>query len=270
MKFIKSSARFLHHTAMAALLCALAVLAHANPTAPKVVQGSATFSNTGNILNVTNSHNAVINWGSFAIGVNELTRFIQPSQLSAVLNRVNGQDPRVILGALQSNGRVLLINRNGIIFSTTGQINVSALVTSHLVLAGKSVQTPMASVVGSGAIGAFSTAAAESGSGIYMAGDVQHVTAGADGVVTLAAGRSIELVDPATPRLRVEVAAPADRARDLGRIVAAADRSGIHAGLIREGDTVNADRVVSGADGSLMLKAGGDSLSASSRVAAAR
>lgn len=267
---MQSSPLAILHAVATALLCALAGFGHANPTAPTVVHGSATFSNTGNILNVTNSQNAIINWGSFAIGVNELTRFIQPSALSAVLNRVNGQDPRVILGALQSNGRVLLINRNGVIFSTTGQINISALVTSHLVLAGKSVQTPMGFVVGSGAIGAFSTAAAESGSRIYMAGDVQHVTAGADGAVTLAAGRSIELVDPATPRLRVQVAAPADRARDLGRIVAAADRSGIHAGLMREGGAVNADRVVFGDDGSLRLQAGGVSVPHPRAMAAAQ
>ncbi|MCW5603898.1 MAG: hypothetical protein KIT18_05060 [Burkholderiales bacterium] len=77
----------------------------ANPTNPTVVHGTASFNQAGNILNITNSHNAIIHWGSFSIGLNELTRFIQPSALSAVLNRVTGQDPRPS-GALQSNGRV--------------------------------------------------------------------------------------------------------------------------------------------------------------------
>ena len=104
----------------------------ANPTAPTVVHGTASFAQAGSILNVTNSHNAIINWGSFSIGVNELTKFIQPSALSAVLNRVVGQDPSAILGALQSNGRVFLLNPNGIVFGAGSQINVAGLVASTL------------------------------------------------------------------------------------------------------------------------------------------
>ncbi len=49
----------------------------ANPTGHAVVHGTASVQQLGNILNITNSPNAIINWGSFSIGVNELTRFIQ-------------------------------------------------------------------------------------------------------------------------------------------------------------------------------------------------
>ncbi len=86
----------------------------------------------GNLLSITNSPGAIINWRAFSIGSNEITRFIQQSSASSVLNRVVGADPSVILGALQSNGRVFLINPNGILFGAGAQIDVAGLVASTL------------------------------------------------------------------------------------------------------------------------------------------
>ena len=62
----------------------------ANPTGGTVGSGSATFASSGNTLTITNSANAILNWQSFSIGVNEITRFLQSSGSSAVLNRVVG------------------------------------------------------------------------------------------------------------------------------------------------------------------------------------
>src|SRR6185369_10067059 len=62
----------------------------ANPTGGVVASGSATFSQQGSQLSITNTPGAVINWRAFSIGPNELTRFIQQSSASAVLNRVVG------------------------------------------------------------------------------------------------------------------------------------------------------------------------------------
>ena len=118
--------------AVAVAACFSGSLALANPTNPTVVNGTASFATAGSILNITNSPNAIINWGSFSIGVNELTRFLQQSASSAVLNRVIGQDPSAILGALQSNGKVFLLNPNGIVFGAGSQINVAGLVASTL------------------------------------------------------------------------------------------------------------------------------------------
>lgn len=64
--------------------------AQANPTNPTVVSGAAKFTTTGNLLSITNTPSAIINWGSFSIGANEITRFVQQSASSAVLNRVVG------------------------------------------------------------------------------------------------------------------------------------------------------------------------------------
>ena len=73
-----------------------------------------------------------LNWRSFSIAKDETTRFIQQSAASTVLNRVTGVDPSQILGVLQSNGRVFLINPNGIVFGAGAQIDTAGLVASTL------------------------------------------------------------------------------------------------------------------------------------------
>lgn len=61
----------------------------ANPNGAQVVRGTASFANpSANVLNVTNSNNAIINWQSFNINAGQTTNFIQPSAASSVLNRV--------------------------------------------------------------------------------------------------------------------------------------------------------------------------------------
>jgi filamentous hemagglutinin family protein len=231
----------------------------ANPTNPVVVHGTASFQQAGNILNVTNSHNAIIHWGSFSIGVSELTRFIQPSALSAVLNRVTGGDPSAILGALQSNGRVFLLNPNGIVFGAGAQIDVAGLVASTLnlsnadFLAGRMNFTGGAgagSIVNQGAINA-------SGGPVYLVGNAvtnQGLITSPGGEIVLAAGNSVELVNPGTPNLRVEIQAGNNEAKNLGSIVAEAGRIGIYAGLIKQGGVINADSAVA-EGGRILLKA---------------
>src|SRR5207244_3540063 len=65
-----------------------------------------------------------------SIGPGEITRFNQPSSSSAALNRVTGGDPSVILGQLSANGRILLINPNGVLFGAGSRIDVAGLIAS--------------------------------------------------------------------------------------------------------------------------------------------
>ncbi|MBI3068124.1 MAG: hypothetical protein HYY79_04365, partial [Betaproteobacteria bacterium] len=78
--------------AVAVASCFAADLAVANPTGPTVVAGQASFQQAGTLLSITNSPSSIINWRSFSIGASEITRFIQQSAASAVLNRVTGGD----------------------------------------------------------------------------------------------------------------------------------------------------------------------------------
>jgi len=103
----------------------------ANPQGATVVHGQVDIVDNGATLNVT-SHkkHAVIDWKQFNIAKGELTKFSQLDKSSAILNRVTGGDPSKILGAIQSNGKVFLINPNGIVFGADSCINTSAFLAS--------------------------------------------------------------------------------------------------------------------------------------------
>lgn len=89
------------------LMLALPVSVWANPSGEQVVSGSATFNRAGTNLAISQgSDKAIIDWQSFSIGAGEATNFLQPSAMSAVLNRVISGDPSQIYGNLTANGQV--------------------------------------------------------------------------------------------------------------------------------------------------------------------
>jgi len=119
---------------LAILQVLLPSLAAALPTDGHVVAGQATIHKISpTSLSVTQTTDkAILNWNSFSIAGNEAVRFLQPSMHSIALNRVIGVDPSVILGQLQANGRIFLINPNGILFGAGAQINVGGLLATTL------------------------------------------------------------------------------------------------------------------------------------------
>ena len=119
----------------AALLALGAAPAAAGPAGGTVVGGSATIQGQGGPAVTVNqsSGSAIINWNTFNIGVNESVRFNQPGTSSVVLNRVTGGlGPSEILGTLTANGRVFVINRDGILFGPSAVVNTAGfLATTH-------------------------------------------------------------------------------------------------------------------------------------------
>lgn len=106
---------------------------YAAPAGGVVVQGGASISNNaGNTTINQSTQNAAINWQSFNIGAGETVQFVQPNSKSVALNRVLGSDPSSILGNLSANGRVILVNPNGVLFAKGAQVNVGGLVASTL------------------------------------------------------------------------------------------------------------------------------------------
>ena len=76
------------------------------------------------------TNRAAIDWQSFDIAPGERTSFVQPSAAAWTLNRVNAADPSVIAGRLTSNGSLVLINPNGILFSKGSQVDVHSLIAT--------------------------------------------------------------------------------------------------------------------------------------------
>ncbi len=93
--------------------------------------GSAQIIDQGSkTLIQQSSQRAIIDWRGFGINANEQVQFAQPSAGAATLNRVTGSQVSMILGRMDANGQVLLINPNGIIFGKGAQINVGSLIAS--------------------------------------------------------------------------------------------------------------------------------------------
>lgn len=79
----------------------------------------------------------VLDWDSFNISADAAVRFNQPASTSAALNRIHQADPSRILGSLDANGQVFLINQNGIVFGEGARVNVHSLTASSLNLSEK-------------------------------------------------------------------------------------------------------------------------------------
>ena len=103
------------------------------PTEPEVVFGEASLiSENPSSLSITTSDKAILNFVSFGIGEGERVRFIQPNCDSCALSRVVGSEGSEIFGRLEANGRLFLVNPQGIYFGPNASVNVGSLVASTL------------------------------------------------------------------------------------------------------------------------------------------
>jgi filamentous hemagglutinin family protein len=102
---------------------------------PEVVKGSADYSLTESTEVVRVSDKTILEYKNFNIEHHEATRYEQPSSKSTLLCRVKGNSLTNVRGTLEANGKLLLINPNGIIFSDTSQVNVGTLIASTLNIA---------------------------------------------------------------------------------------------------------------------------------------
>ena len=253
---------------VAACFSVSATQSSANPTGGTVASGSASFASSGNTLTVTNTANAIINWQSFSIGVNEITRFLQSSGSSAVLNRVvgvNGAIPQSgIDGILSSNGRVFLLNSSGIAIGATARIDVAGFVASSLslsdadFLAGRMRFTETPGAGGVSNAGVIDTTSGGPGGRVFLVGpDVQNsgVIRSPQGDIILAAGKSVELVAENTPFVTVNITADSEQALNVGQLLADSGRIGMFGALVRQGGVAQANSAVVGANGEIRLVA---------------
>jgi filamentous hemagglutinin family protein len=251
----------------------------ANPTGPTVVSGSASFAAQGNALTITNSHNAIINWQGFSIGINELTRFLQPSVASAVLNRVIGSGgtipQSVIDGILSSNGHVYLLNPNGIVFGPNAQIDVAGLVASSLDISNQDflngklrfMEVPNAAGVANHGI----IETASGGRVLLVAPNVENtgIIRSPQGEILLAAGKQVELVSEENPYVTVKVTADAESAVNVGSLIADSGRIGMYGGVVTNTGVAAANAAVVGEGGQIQFVATRDvTVAAGSTVSA--
>src|SRR6266496_3374434 len=194
----------------------------ANPVGETIGAGRATFDRSlpGRLTINQGSDRLIVNWRDFSIGLGETTRFVQPSASSAVLNRVVSGNPSQLFGHLESNGRVFLINPNGILVGRGATINTHGFVASTLdvsdasFLAGAKLTlsgNSTAPVVNQGSIEAI-------GGDVFLIGrtvENSGTLRASSGTVGLAAGSEVLIVPSGAERLSViagsSTGSPADK-----------------------------------------------------------
>lgn len=106
------------------------------PQLKGIIQGVTNVVKTPeeNKLEVQQSaEKAVIEWKSFDIGEQAWTHFNQQGNADWVaLNRIYDKSPSQIFGRLTADGKIYLINQNGILFGPGSKVNVHSLLATSL------------------------------------------------------------------------------------------------------------------------------------------
>jgi filamentous hemagglutinin family protein len=225
--------------------------AHANPQGMTVQSGTATAAASGNLLNVTASHNAFLTWQSFNINAGQTTTFIQPSTASIVWNRIQDQNPSQIYGNLSANGVVVLMNPSGFYFgpncfvSAAGLIVSTAPVTPVESSAGMFWQfngaPPAASIVNYGQLNV-----GRGGSAFLIAERIENrgIISAPEGSIGLIAGQEVLLSERPDGRgLSATVRLPSGSVDNSGRLIADAGIIALNAQVVNQNGVVQANSI---------------------------
>ena len=109
----------------------------AEPTGGVVKSGTAQIDKTGSAGQSTTNINQTtpslsLEWQSFNLGKTETVNFMQPTTNSVAINRILSASGTDIQGKINANGKVWLINPNGVFFGKDAQVNVGGLVATTL------------------------------------------------------------------------------------------------------------------------------------------
>lgn len=90
-----------------------------------------------NLVTVTSPDRGIIAWSDFGSGNMSINNgdtvfYSLPGASSSFLNRVVGNSPSVISGSIQSNGRVFILNPNGVTLNTGATVSAAAFGVSSI------------------------------------------------------------------------------------------------------------------------------------------
>lgn len=116
------------------VLLLYSITAYAAPEGFELISGQASAPQIDlqGQIHVQSTKDSIVHWNSFSLTPQETFIFDQAQETSCILNRVVGNTPSEILGKLQSNGVVYLINQNGILIGPNGVIETAGFLASTL------------------------------------------------------------------------------------------------------------------------------------------
>ncbi|EZP37978.1 filamentous haemagglutinin family protein [Janthinobacterium lividum] len=135
---------------------------------------------------------AILNWESFNVGKNTTLQFDQKSHWS-VLNRVNDPlaRPSQIQGQIKADGTVMIVNRNGIVFTGSSQVDTRSLAAAAMGMSDSQFKSGLyGKAQGTGAVPTFANDL------LLDQNTFTHAAAEAD--VVVAAGARIDTRKPQT------------------------------------------------------------------------
>lgn len=259
--------------------------AGALPGGAQITAGSGSISQAGNVMNIQqNTARMITNWQSFNIGQNATVNFVQPNSSAVALNRVLSADPSQILGQLNANGVVVLLNPSGVLFGASARVDVGGLIAAAMrmsdadFMAGKYL---FGQPVVPGKVENLGALVSREGGFVTLIGATvnnagQIVTPG--GTAALVAGDKVTVNLGLTGLVSVDVAAGSDAARvdnsglvaaDAGKVLLTAKSAApMLAAAVNQGGTVRADSIAS-RNGEVWIEArGGDARLAGTTQAA--
>jgi len=214
-RVLRTAGPLLAYMSSSMILLSGSVHAQNLPMGGKITSGQGSISEPNRLSKriAQTSDKLSIDWTSFNIASGSRVDFHQPDANSIALNRVIGTDGSKIMGQLNANGRVFLVNPNGVLFGKTAKVNVGGLVASALNLSNEDLhegrfrfvgdgRPTLASVVNEGVL-----IAAEGGTIALLGGQVENngVIRAKQGTIALAAGERITLGVSDDGLLNIEV-----------------------------------------------------------------
>ncbi len=221
------------------------------PQNPSVAFGSVSFNTQGSQLTINTSDRAFINWGSFNIGANASTTFVQPSASSVVWNHINDPNASQILGHLDANGLVVLQNSSGFYVGGLAAISTGGLVMTTSPTVPLDISSggawqfnappPTASIINYGQINSIG-----GGPVFLIANDIENqgsITA-PGGSIGLYAGKEVLVSERPDGRgLTAAVTLPQGSVDNSGRLVADGGSIALHAQVVNQGGLIQANSV---------------------------
>ncbi|MEM1441047.1 MAG: filamentous hemagglutinin N-terminal domain-containing protein, partial [Verrucomicrobiota bacterium] len=182
---------------------------YANPTGPTIRHGDIVITGSGSQLQILQSTSrGIIDWNTFSISQGEVTQFLQPGSRAPTFNRVTGQSLSRIDGSLLANGRVFLLNPNGILIGRSGVVDTAGFTASTLDLSDQAFLSggdlrfqgnSKAGVVNLGSINAFDGDVFLIAESVLNEGSISA----RNGTVGLAAGNDILIAESGSERVFV-------------------------------------------------------------------
>ncbi|WP_322044431.1 YDG domain-containing protein [Paraburkholderia sp. J67] len=193
------------------LLWGGAAFAAGAPSGGQIVSGVGSISQSGTTTTIQQgSPTLQLSWRSFDVGAGQTVNFVQPGSSALAVNRIFSSTASQILGHLNANGQVWLINPNGVLFGPSARVNVGGIVASTLDVDSSTLDnnTRRFSGNGNGAVINQGTIIAADGGYVALLGNHvsnQGVISARLGTIALAGGSAATLTFDGSQLVQIQV-----------------------------------------------------------------